>query len=292
MCVVSVEKNCNNSKFNLVLRTYSIVQKEEEKKGKSRIMPGFSFANVQRNLNLQRQGLQPPKTLKTGTTIVGVVYKEGVVLGADTRATEGSIVADKRCKKIHYMAPNIMCCGAGTAADTEAVTNMVSANLALHRLDTGKQSRVHEALTMLKRHLYRYQGHVSAALVLGGVDVEGPFLATVAPHGSTDRLPFVSMGSGSIAAMSALETGYKENMTLEEAKELVASAIRKGIFNDPYSGTQVDLCVITKTKTELLIGYDKPNERKYPKQEIRFPPGTTPVLREEIRQLVTITDVE
>lgn len=255
-------------------------------------MPGFCFANVQRNLNLQQQGLHPPKTLKTGTTIVGVVYRDGVLLGADTRSTEGSLVADKRCKKIHYMAPNIMCCGAGTGADTEAVTNMISANLALHRLETGKQSRVHEALTMLKRHLYRYQGHISAALVLGGVDVEGPFLATVAPHGSTDRLPFVAMGSGSLAAMAALESGYKEMMTLEEAKQLVTSAIHKGIFNDPYSGTQVDLCVITRAKTEMLIGYDTPNERKYPKQNIKFPPGTTPVLREEISRLVTITDME
>nr|6TD5_I Chain I, Proteasome subunit beta [Leishmania donovani]6TD5_i Chain i, Proteasome subunit beta [Leishmania donovani]7ZYJ_I Chain I, Proteasome subunit beta [Leishmania tarentolae]7ZYJ_i Chain i, Proteasome subunit beta [Leishmania tarentolae] len=224
------------------------------------------------------------------TTIVGVVYRDGVVLGADTRATEGSIVADKRCRKIHYMAPNIMCCGAGTSADTEAVTNMVSSHLALHRLETGKQSRVLEALTLLKRHLYRYQGHVSAALVLGGVDVEGPFLATIAPHGSTDRLPFVTMGSGSIAAMAQLEAAYKDNMTCEEAKELVASAIRKGIFNDPYSGTQVDVCVITKDKTELTIGYDKPNERMYPRQEVLLPPGTTPVLKEEIRQLVDIVD--
>lgn len=49
-------------------------------------------------------------------------FQDGVILGADTRATEGPIVADKNCEKIHYMAPNIYCCGAGTAADTEAVT--------------------------------------------------------------------------------------------------------------------------------------------------------------------------
>ncbi|EPY36921.1 20S proteasome subunit beta 2 [Strigomonas culicis] len=252
---------------------------------------GFSFENVQRNLNLEKDGFKPPRTLKTGTTIVGVVFKDGVVLGADTRATEGNIVADKRCRKIHYMAPNMMCCGAGTAADTEAVTNMISSELALHRLETGKQSRVSEALTLLKRHLYRYQGHVSAALVLGGVDIGGPYLATIAPHGSTDRLPYVTMGSGSIAAMAAMETGYKDNMTVEEAKALVASSIRKGIFNDPYSGTQVDVCVITKNKTELIIGFDKPNERTYPRQNIQLPPGTTKVLREEIRQLVDIEEV-
>jgi 20S proteasome subunit beta 2 len=48
--------------------------------------------------------------------------QDGVILGADTRATEGEIVCDKNCEKIHYLAPNISCCGAGTAADTENVT--------------------------------------------------------------------------------------------------------------------------------------------------------------------------
>lgn len=255
-------------------------------------MPGFSFENVQRNLLLGKEGYTAPRVLKTGTTIVGVVFKDGVVLGADTRATEGNIVADKRCTKIHYMAPNMMCCGAGTAADTEAVTNMVSSRLTLHRLETGKQSRVVEALTMLKRHLYRYQGHVSAALVLGGVDVEGPFLATIAPHGSTDRLPYVTMGSGSIAAMAAMESGFKDNMTCEEAKKLVVEAIHKGIFNDPFSGTQVDVCVITKDSTELLIGYDKPNERHFPRHNYSSSLVPTPIAREEIHKYVEIVNEE
>ena len=51
---------------------------------------------------------------KTGTTICGAVYKGGVVVGADTRATGGDIVADKNCMKIHPLAPNMVCCGAGT----------------------------------------------------------------------------------------------------------------------------------------------------------------------------------
>lgn len=48
-----------------------------------------------------------PKAVKTGTTIVGIIYKDGVILGADTRATEGNIVADKKSEKIHYLAKNI-----------------------------------------------------------------------------------------------------------------------------------------------------------------------------------------
>merc|ERR1719436_1597425 len=99
---------------------------------------------------------------------------------------------------------------------------------------------------MLKRKLFQYQGHVSAALVLGGVDVTGPHLYSIYPHGSTDKLPFVTMGSGSLAAMSVFESHYKDGMTEEDASELVTAAISAGIFNDLGSGGNVDLCVIRK----------------------------------------------
>jgi len=75
---------------------------------------------------------------KTGTTICGVKYNGGVVLGADTRATGGSIVVEKNCEKIHYIAPNIYCCGAGTAADTQFVNLFQSSNLELQRLNSGR----------------------------------------------------------------------------------------------------------------------------------------------------------
>lgn len=68
---------------------------------------------------------------KTGTTIVGVVYKDGVIIAADTRATAGTIVADKNCEKIHYLAPNIYCSGAGTAADTQWATLKMASELEL-----------------------------------------------------------------------------------------------------------------------------------------------------------------
>jgi len=73
-------------------------------------------------------------------------------------------------------------------------------------------------MTMLKRMLFKYQGHVSAALVLGGVDIDGPHLYTIYPHGSTDKLPFVTMGSGSLAAMAVFEAEYKDNMEVRKKK--------------------------------------------------------------------------
>lgn len=136
---------------------------------------GFNFEKTERNKLLESKGYVG-KTKKTGTTIVGCIYNEGVILGADTRATEGPIVADPDCLKIHYLAPNIYCCGAGTAADTEFVTQMVASELELHRLNTKRESRVSQVEARLTNHLYRYQGHIGAALIVGGVDVKGPAL--------------------------------------------------------------------------------------------------------------------
>jgi len=257
---------------------------------------GFNFDNVKRNEFLVKQGVSEPKAKKTGTTIVGLIYKDGIVLGADTRATEGTIVCDKNCEKIHYIANNIYCCGAGTSADTENTTALISSQLELHKLATGRQPRVITAKTMLKQMLFRYQGHVSAALVLGGVDINGPQLCTVYPHGSTDDLPFVTMGSGSLAAMAVFEAHYRPGMEREEAIRLVHAAICSGIFNDLGSGSNVDIVVLTKDKTDIYRNYDKPNPRKFrPTKSYDFPKGTTPVLKESFTPLnskVIITEEE
>ncbi|KAL0284228.1 UNVERIFIED_CONTAM: Proteasome subunit beta type-7-A [Sesamum radiatum] len=140
---------------------------------------------------------------------------------------------------------------------------MVSSQLKLHRCHTGRESRVVTALTLLKSHLSSYQGYVSAALVLGGVDGTGPHLHTIYPHGSTDTLPFATMGSGSLAAMAVFESKYREGLTRDEGVKLVAEAICSGIFNDLGSGSNVDICVITKGKKEYLRNYMLPNPRTY-----------------------------
>lgn len=245
---------------------------------------GFDFSKCGRNNVLMATGMKMPGFQKTGTTIVGLIYKDGVVLAADTRATEGSIVADKNCEKIHKIADNIWCCGAGTSADTEAVTGLIQSQLEIQRLDTGRTPRVKSALTRLKQRLFKYQGQVSAALVLGGVDCTGSYLHTVYPHGSTDTLPYATMGSGSLAAMSIFESQYKDDMTEKEAVDLADQAIQAGIFNDLGSGSNVDICVITKTEgMKMLRNFHekKLNERKFNRKAgYDFPRGSTVVLKE------------
>ncbi|THW60001.1 N-terminal nucleophile aminohydrolase [Aureobasidium pullulans] len=245
-------------------------------------MPGFDFSLHNRNLALHAQGVPLPKATSTGTTIVGCLYDGGVVIAADTRATSGPIVADKNCEKLHYIAPQIWCAGAGTAADTEFTTALISSNIELHALSTGRKPRVATVMTMLKQHLFRYQGHIGAYLVVAGVDPTGSHLFTVHAHGSTDKLPYVTMGSGSLAAMSVFETQWKSGLSKDDAVKLCADAIQAGIWNDLGSGSNVDVCVITAEKTTLMRNYITPNKREQKMRNYKFQRGTTAVLNEKI----------
>nr|AGN29650.1 proteasome subunit beta type 7 precursor [Acartia pacifica] len=251
---------------------------------------GFSFENCKRNALLANNGYKPPKVTKTGTTICAVVFKDGVVLGADTRATGGSIVADKVCQKLHYVAPNIYCAGAGTAADCDKTTNNISSQLELHRLNTGRQVPVCAANRIVKQMLFRYQGHIGSYLIMGGVDKWGPHIYEIAAHGSTSKLPFACMGSGTLPAMSVLETGWKKDLEEAEAKQLVRDAIAAGIFNDMGSGSNVDLVVIkANDNVQYLRGYDEANVKGQRRQKYKYPKGTTAVLSEKVRN-ISLTD--
>jgi 20S proteasome subunit beta 2 len=264
---------------------------------------GFNFELFLRNERLMKRlqtegnaSVLAKLPRKTGTTIAGVLFDGGVVLGADTRATEGNLVADKNCSKIHFIASNIYCCGAGTAADTEATTQLIASQMELHRQATGRELvPVVAAMTRLKQYLFRYQGYISAALVLGGVDeLHGPSLYTVYPHGSVDQLPYVSMGSGSLAAMAVFEARWHEKLSEDEAKRLVYEAITAGIENDLGSGSNVDLCVIKNSgkAVDYLRGYAKENPRPYRKPTLySFPRGTTAVLAEELHKYVEVKRV-
>lgn len=255
-------------------------------------MVGLGFDNFQRNQYLATHGHGTPTATSTGTTIVGCRFKGGVVIAADTRATAGDIVADKNCEKLHRLAPRIWCAGAGTAADTEMVTQLIASNLELHGLSNNSEPRVITALTMLKQHLFKYQGHLGAYLIVAGVDPTGAHLMSVQAHGSTDVGKYQSLGSGSLAAMAVLETNYVDDMSKEDAVQLCSDAIQAGIWNDLGSGSNVDVCVMEVGKdADLRRNFLTPNVRPAKARSYKFPRGTTAILKQSVRDLVHVEEV-
>ncbi|KAI5170866.1 20S proteasome subunit beta 2 [Nematocida sp. LUAm3] len=235
------------------------------------------------------------KVTKTGTTIVGIKGKDYVVLAADTRSTNGSIVANKNCSKIHKIADNIYCCGAGTAADTRFTTKLAECSMYRFSLKYDKIPYLSHCINLLKRHLFKYQGYVQASLIVGGVDETGPVLCGIHPHGSIDPIPYCAQGSGSYAAIGILETQWKPDMSAEEAIELAADAIEAGISNDLFSGSNVDICVIKQDPEKVFTTEYRRPYRVVGKKEERtmsynYPRATIRIKKEEIVNLVEIRE--
>lgn len=233
------------------------------------------------------------KATKTGTTIVGIRGKDFVVLAADTRSTNGPVVANKNCSKIHRIAENIYCCGAGTAADTRYTTKMAEHALYRFALKYNRIPRISHCVNMLKRHLFGYRGHVGAHLIVGGVDEAGVHLYGVHSHGSTDSLPYTTLGSGSYAAIGILESEWKENLSEQEATELAARAVEAGIRNDLYSGSNIDVCIIrTDPSSVFRTEYKRPYRvvgKKEPKLgTYKYPKKTICVTREQVVDFVDV----
>jgi 20S proteasome subunit beta 2 len=204
-----------------------------------------------------------PQYTSTGTTIVGVCCVDGVVLGADTRSSSGQSVANKESQKIHYVADNIQCCGAGTAAYCSQIPKLTGLKLSTLKINHGKSAgRISTAVKFMSDNLISNNLIGKSVFIIGGVDETGNLLYQIDSNGIPQKIPFTSMGSGSIAAMAILETLAKKypsnqsfetyylNITTSEAIDLVRQAVTAGILNDLGSGSHVDLCVITHNRMQ------------------------------------------
>mmetsp|Transcript_9179 Transcript_9179/g.21042 ORF Transcript_9179/g.21042 Transcript_9179/m.21042 type:complete len:238 (-) Transcript_9179:35-748(-) len=202
-----------------------------------------------REKNIKFQNVM--KTDKTGTTIVGICLKDNVILAADTRSTRGKFSNDNFCKKIHFLANNIGCCGAGTSADIQNIIKYLKINTNFLNLEKLNESKLEEYVKMAQDILYNYKGVISAALIIGGFDYYGFNLYSIYPNGSAEKNFFASMGSGSFASIGILEKNYSEKMTLKSAINLSKQSIMAGIYNDLGSGGSVDIYVISRDQNKL-----------------------------------------
>lgn len=169
---------------------------------------------------------------------------------------------------------------------------MISRELELHRFNTHSESRVQMATGRMSEHVFRYGGNIGLHAIVGGVDVKGPQLIEVSSDGHFKAGPFLTMGSGSLAAMAILETGYREGMTQDEAQALVIMAIEAGIYHDLGSGSNVDVCLIKRGKVEYKRNFKTDNSKIYAKPEgYQYRADKLQVL-EEYRHKVTVVQGE
>lgn len=144
---------------------------------------------------------------------------------------------------------------------------MIARELELHRFNTHSESRVQMAVGRMSSHVFKYGGNIGLHSIVGGVDVKGPQLIEVSSDGHYKAGPFLTMGSGSLAAMAVLETGYREGMTQDEAQALVIKAIEAGIYHDLGSGSNVDVCLIKRGKVEYKRPVKSDNFKMFAKPD-------------------------
>ena len=142
---------------------------------------------------------------------------------------------------------------------------MIKRQLEMHRLNTRTESRVQMAASRLVEHVWRYGGYIGTYLIIGGVDCRGPQLIEVTADGNSYAAPYLTLGSGSLAAMGILDSEYKEGLPEEKAKALCIKAIEAGVYHDLGSGSNVDCVVIKKGKVEYFRNIKSDNFKMYSK---------------------------
>lgn len=198
-----------------------------------------------------------PKYVMTGTTTMGVVCKDGIVLGTDTRATLGTFVAHKRAKKVYPIDDHVAMTIAGGVADAQTVVEMLRANSKLYKYEKGLPIPV-SALARLAANVLFQSRFFPFILqsIIGGIDDGGGHIFALDPLGSVTEEKYVSTGSGSPIAYGVLEPGYKEGMSVKEAIPLVVRAVNEAMKRDSASGDSFDVAVISKD------GYRELNEQE------------------------------
>jgi len=173
------------------------------------------------------------QTLKTGTTTIGIVTSEGVVLASERRATMGNIIAHKDVQKVFMIDDNLGMTIAGVVGHAQLLTRYVKAEVQLYRMKKGAPMTVKAASTMVA-NIVRSGFYVG--LIVGGWDRNGGHVYSIDGAGGSIEDKYVSVGSGSIFSLGVLENGYKDGMDLNAAVDLAIASLNASMRRDSASG--------------------------------------------------------
>ncbi len=192
---------------------------------------------------------------KTGTTTVGIICSDGVVLAAEKKSTMGYMVASKEAKKIVPIDTHIAITIAGFEGDAQALVRYMRAELKLFAIENKRKVTVRGAATLLANILHSGRWTFlpyMVQLIVAGYD-DKPRIFTLDALGSLEEEEkFFSTGSGSPMALGVLESSYEEGIGIEEGKALAISAIKAAVERDIASGGRaIDVAVITEKGIEI-----------------------------------------
>ncbi|MCJ7425338.1 archaeal proteasome endopeptidase complex subunit beta [Candidatus Bathyarchaeota archaeon] len=200
---------------------------------------------------MEKQAQQGGYMWIPGATTIGVVFKDGVILASEKRVSYGYLVVSKGAKKVFKITDNIGAACAGLVSDMQILAREVEAYVNLFNLDVGRSISVRAAAKLMSNLLFnRRMAPLITQTIVGGTDEEGPSIYVLDVLGSLIPDKYAVVGSGTEIAIGVLEEGYKDDMTIEEAKDLVVRSVKSAISRDILSGDGIDFLLITKKGTQ------------------------------------------
>ncbi len=200
-------------------------------------------------------------TLK-GTTTIGLMCRDGIVLAADKRATAGNLIVNKKTDKLYEISKSMVITMAGTVSDAQLLAKLVKAELQLKKMRTGKEATVKESANLLAGMVYSNIRKMSlipgiSHFLLGGMDDSGYYLYDVFADGSLTLCDdYIASGSGSVMAYGVLETLYKKDLSVEEGVSLAIKSVNAALQRDSATGNGLNIVTITKKGTERILDKD------------------------------------
>jgi len=208
--------------------------------------------------------------LNTGTTILSIVCKDGVVMASDRQVTLGhSLVSDKKFSKTNQINDYLVISWAGQVSGAQRRSKLIAAELKLKELKSRIRPNIKQAANLVASISYANIRQPSmvpdiVSTMIGGFNEGNPSeIYTIGPDGSIIQIKdYFATGSGMTYVLGLLERQYKENMTLKEGIELAKEALKASTQRDVYSGFGIDVFTITTDKITKVVDEEIVSEYK------------------------------
>ncbi|MFP4112276.1 MAG: proteasome subunit beta [Candidatus Woesearchaeota archaeon] len=202
---------------------------------------------------IQEQTYNNHEAIKTGTTTLGIVCRDGVVIAADRRATAGHFISNKKTQKVFPVADNVAITIAGLVSDAQLLSKVFRAELKLKAIRAKHTVTAKEAANLLAGMTYENIRRMSmvpsiVGFLLAANDSDGSHLYEIGVDGSIfERDDFCADGSGSVFVYGVLESQYKKDLVVSEGIELAKKSFKASISRDSASGDGFDIFVVDKS---------------------------------------------
>jgi len=200
---------------------------------------------------------------KKGTTTLGFVFEHGVIIAVDSRASMGTYIGSQTVKKVIEINDFLLGTMAGGAADCSFWERHLTRLCRMHQLREKERISVAAASKLLANIFYQYKGQLSCATMVAGWDKTGPHLYMVDDQGDRFELKRCSVGSGSTYAYGVLDSGFRHDLSIDEAVELGRRAIYHAKHRDAASGGVVRVYHVHEKGWTKVIGGEDVNKLHY-----------------------------